>query len=198
MELSKAELRKIYLERRKALSDTEVALLSDKIIKNIMKYFDWEKIQNIHTFLPMNSQKEVDVWGLIRWIFSEWNDKNIFIPKINKNELQTCILTPNTILESNQWGILEPVEEAITENINYDIIITPLLYVDFQGNRIGYGKGYYDKFFAKINSDAIKVGVSFFPPNETILDVSKNDVPLDYLVTPEEIVSFSFKSKSIK
>ena len=66
MELSKAELRKIYLERRKALSDTEVALLSDKIIKNIMKYFDWEKIQNIHTFLPMNSQKEVDVWGLIR------------------------------------------------------------------------------------------------------------------------------------
>lgn len=198
MELSKSKLRKIYLERRKKLSDEEVTLLSDKIVRNIIKYFDWSKIKNIHTFLPMGSQKEVDIWGFIRWIFSEEEEKKIFIPKIIGSEIQSFELAPDTILEENQWGILEPKGNNFIENIHYDMVITPLLYCDNQGNRVGYGKGFYDNFFSKINEDAIKIGVSFFPPKEKILDVFERDVPLDYLVTPDEILSFSFKSKSMK
>ena len=84
------------------------------------------------------------------------------------------------------------------EDIKYDIIITPLLYCDNQGNRVGYGKGFYDRFFMKAKTQ-IKIGLSFFPPNEEIADISEADIPLDYLVTPEGVFEFSsFKSKSIK
>ena len=82
---------------------------------------------------------------------------------------------------------------------NYDFVITPLLYADQFGNRVGYGKGFYDRFFSEINRNAVKIGVSFFPPNEEIDDVSDFDVPLNYLVTPTEVLSFgSFESKFTK
>ena len=77
-----------------------------------------------------------------------------------------------------------------------DMVITPLVYCDKKGNRIGYGKGFYDRFLSKINRNALKVGVGIFTPDEEIIDVSPADVALDYLVTSSEV--FSFKSKFIK
>ena len=112
-----------------------------------------------------------------------------------QNEIKTIQLKPDTPLKENDWGILEP-EDDFVEDIKYDIVITPLLYCDNNGNRVGYGKGFYDMFFSKIDHHALKVGVSFFPPEALISDVSEQDVPLDYLVTPTEVLSFM--SKSIK
>ena len=112
-----------------------------------------------------------------------------------QNEIKTIKQKPDTSLKENGWGILEP-EDDFVEDIKYDVIITPLLYCDNRGNRVGYGKGFYDMFFSKIDRSALKVGVSFFPPVALISDVSEQDVPLDYLVTPTEVLSFI--SKSIK
>ena len=66
----------------------------------------------------------------------------------------------------------------------------PLLYCDDSGNRVGYGKGFYDGFFENLDKDVKKIGVNFFPPKENIEDVFQKDVPLDYLVTPVEVLSF--------
>ena len=76
------------------------------------------------------------------------------------------------------------------------MVIIPLVYCDKKGNRIGYGKGFYDKFLSKINRNAIKTGVGIFTPNEEIVDISPEDIALDYLVTSSEV--FCFKSKSRK
>ena len=81
-------------------------------------------------------------------------------------------------------------------SVSMDMVITPLVYCDKKGNRIGYGKGFYDRFLSKINRNALKVGVGIFTPDEEIIDVSPADVALDYLVTSSEV--FSFKSKFIK
>ncbi|WP_332020468.1 5-formyltetrahydrofolate cyclo-ligase, partial [Kaistella sp.] len=75
----------------------------------------------------------------------------------------------------------------------------PLLYCDQQGNRVGYGKGYYDGFFETVNVETLKIGISFFGPDEEIDDLRENDIPLDYLVTPAEVLSFlGAASKSTK
>ena len=78
-------------------------------------------------------------------------------------------------------------------------MITPLLYCDNQGNRVGYGKGFYDSLFENMSSNAQKIGVNFFNPDEIVDDVWEGDIPLDYLVTPTAVLSFGDgKSKSTK
>lgn len=194
MKLSKSELRRVYLGKRKSLSEDEIEGQSLKITENIINYFGWEKIENIHIFLPIKHKKEVNTEYLIKFFLD--NGKNVFVPKIIDDDIYSLALMPNTTLEKNTWGVLEPQGEDCSEVKKFDLVITPLLYCDNQGNRIGYGKGFYDRFFAQINRDALKVGVNFFPPNEGVIDVFSMDIPLDYLVTSEEVLSF--KSKSIK
>ena len=169
----------------------EVEDLSKSIFKHFLEAFDMSKVKNVHIFLPIKQKNEVSTWEFIEYFWKE--EISVFVPKMAQNEIKTIQLKPDTPLKENDWGILEP-EDDFVEDIKYDIIITPLLYCDNQGNRVGYGKGFYDMFFSKINHNVLKVGVSFFPPVALISDVSEQDVPLDYLVTPTEVLSFISKS----
>ena len=191
MKLPKSELRKIYTEKRKSMSSTEVEDLSKSIFKQFLEAFDMSKVKNVHIFLPIKQKNEVSTWEFIEYFWKE--GMSVFVPKMVQNEIKTIQLKPDTPLKENGWGILEP-EDNFVENIKFDIVITPLLYCDNQGNRVGYGKGFYDMFFSKTDRGALKVGVSFFPPAALISDVSEQDVPLDYLVTPTEVLSFMSKS----
>ena len=175
------------------MSSTEVEDLSKSIFKQFLEAFDMSKVKNVHIFLPIKQKNEVSTWDFIEYFWKE--GMSVFVPKMVQNEIKTIQLKPDTPLKENGWGILEP-EDAFVEDIKYDIVITPLLYCDNQGSRVGYGKGFYDVFFSKTDRSALKVGVSFFPPAALISDVSEQDVPLDYLVTPTEVLSFI--SKSIK
>ena len=191
----KAELRKLYLEKRKTLSNDEVLILSKKILENFILQFNVIENQSVHVFLPIKKFNEIETKFLIEYF---WKRKvNVFVPKIFKNKIISVKLTPETVLKENSWGILEPISNE-NECSNFDFVITPLLYCDRKGNRIGYGKGFYDEFFKTINADAKKIGVNYFPPIESIDDVSDFDVKLDYLVTPVETLSFSFTSTSTK
>ena len=71
-----------------------------------------------------------------------------------------------------------------------DVVFVPLLAFDLEGNRVGYGKGYYDRFLKNCTSECIKIGVSFFPPEKKINNDTL-DVNLNYCVTPDKIYSFS-------
>ena len=66
----------------------------------------------------------------------------------------------------------------------------PLLAFDNKGNRVGYGKGYYDNFLSKCTPDVIKIGLSFFEASDEITDVFESDIALDYCVTPNTIYQF--------
>ena len=89
---------------------------------------------------------------------------SVFVPKMVQNEIKTIQLKPDTLLKENNWGILEP-EDDFVEYIKFDIVITPLLYCDNQGNRVGYGKGFYDMFFSKNRPQRPKSRSWFFPTN---------------------------------
>ena len=184
----KKDLRKIYLEKRMTLSKDEVNFLSEKIFEKFILQFNIIENQKVSIFLPISKFNEINTLEFIKFL---WSKKvNVFVPKIIDKDLISVKFTPETILIENSWGILEPLSNQNEETV-FDYVITPLLYCDSFGNRVGYGKGFYDKFFQTINSDAKKIGVNYFAPTDIIDDISELDVKLDYLITPDEILSFS-------
>ena len=184
----KKNLRKIYLEKRMTLSKDEVNFLSEKIFDEFILQFNVIENQKVSIFLPISKFNEINTLEFIKFL---WSKKlNVFIPKIIDKDLISVIFTSETVLIQNSWGILEPLSNQNEETV-FDYVITPLLYCDSFGNRVGYGKGFYDKFFQTINSDAKKIGVNYFAPTDIIDDISELDVKLDYLITPDEILSFS-------
>ena len=189
----KKNLRKIYLEKRMTLSKDEVNFLSEKIFDEFILQFNVIENQKVSIFLPISKFNEINTLEFIKFL---WSKKvNVFVPKIIDKDLISIKFTSETILIENSWGILEPLSNQNEETV-FDYVITPLLYCDSFGNRVGYGKGFYDKFFQTINSDAKKIGVNYFSPTDVIDDISELDVKLDYLITPDEILSF-FSGTSI-
>lgn len=193
--MKKKELRKLYLEKRNSLSEEERERFSIQIFQQFITNFNLSDVKKTHIFLPIKKRNEVNTWYFIRYF---WEKRvQVFVPKIENDRMANYRLTPETVLEENDWGILEPVSQKIEEKLELDLVITPLLYSDNQGNRVGYGKGFYDVFFSD-NSQTKKIGVNFFTPNQDVQDVDLYDIPLDYLVTPSEMLSFSSQPKSKK
>lgn len=194
--MKKAELRKIYLEKRKALSKDEVQNLSKKIFKNFVLPFKPIENHKVHLFLSIEKFNEINTKFFIDYFFK--HKIRVFVPKIIHSKLISVEFTQNTEMETNSWGISEPKTSEDTGISDFDFVITPLLCCDRKGNRVGYGKGFYDKFFSEIKSKTKtkKIGVSLFPPVDDIEDISETDVQLDYLVTPEEVLSFGISTSN--
>lgn len=191
----KKDLRKKYMDLRKTLSKDEVLSLSQKIFENFVLQFNVIENQRVHIFFPIEKLNEINTKIFINYFFER--NIQVFVPKMVGNKIISIQIKPDTVFLQNSWGILEPQSNE-NESDYFDYVITPLLYCDTTGNRIGYGKGFYDQFFAGINNDAKKIGVNYFSPTDSIDDVSLQDVKLDYLVTPTEVLSFGFTSISTK
>jgi len=115
---------------------------------------------------------------------------------ISKSDFETglmthFLLTDNTVIKKNSYNIPEPVDGIEISNDNLEVVFIPLLAFDTLGNRVGYGKGFYDRFLANCKPETIKIGLSFFEAETEITDVFESDVKLDYCVTPEKIYSFN-------
>jgi 5-formyltetrahydrofolate cyclo-ligase len=187
----KSDLRKKYMQKRKVLSSDEAFLLSEKVFKNFIEYFKPFSGQNVHIFIPIIKFNEIDTKVFIDYFLSR--NINVFVPKIVDRKLISVQIFNDTSFETNNWGISEPVSNEDSGVSNFNYVITPLLYCDQKGNRVGYGKGFYDAFFASISSESKKIGVNYFNPDEIVDDIYENDIPLDYLVTPTEVLSFLTK-----
>lgn len=184
----KAELRKKYMQQRKALSRDEAFLLSEKIFQHFIHYFKPHAGQKAHIFIPIEKFNEVDTQIFIDYFLAQ--NIRVYVPKIVADKLINIEIFRDTVFENNSWGISEPVSNEDSGENYFHYVITPLLYCDRKGNRIGYGKGFYDALFESISPDTQKIGVNYFDPEECIDDVWENDIPLDYLVTPTEVLSF--------
>jgi len=100
------------------------------------------------------------------------------------------LINEDTAYTTNQYGITEPKEGIELKPTDLDLIFVPLLICDEQGFRVGYGKGFYDKFLAQCKSDAITLGFNYFSPIDKIQDTDEYDIPLNYCITPEHIYEF--------
>ena len=188
----KTVYRRLYREKRSALTESERERYTDMLLINFQK-LDLPYINYVHTYLASADQHEIDTYIFTRYLSFINPNLKIVVPKINAEDgsMKHFILNENTQLTLNQFGIPEP-EAGEEVHVNcIDLVLTPLLLFDERGFRIGYGKGYYDKFFSTCSKSVIKVGLSFFEPVAIINDVNKFDIPLNYCVTPDKCYEFN-------
>ncbi|GAA4309314.1 5-formyltetrahydrofolate cyclo-ligase [Pontixanthobacter gangjinensis] len=190
--MNKQELRKKFKALRTGLSEEEIENLSLKIANKCLELPVWD-YKYYHIFLSIAEQKEVDTEFLLHIL--QGKDKEVIIPKSDPQtgELINFLLTDQTVIKKNRWNIPEPEEGIEIPNKKIEVIFIPLLAFDTNGHRIGYGKGFYDRFLASCKPGVQKIGLSFFDPVEEIREVYSSDVPLDYCVTPEKIYDFGLK-----
>ncbi|TDX82678.1 5-formyltetrahydrofolate cyclo-ligase [Epilithonimonas xixisoli] len=187
LSLTKSELRTLYKAKRMALSQDEVNFLSQKLLKNFILQFNPIENQKVNVFMSIEKFKEVNTQVFINYFFQ--NKIRVFVPKIQGEKIISVEIFTNSEFEINRWGIKEPISN-IASNVELDCVLTPLLYCDKFGNRVGYGKGFYDQFFSDYRNIEKKVGLNFFQPNEIITDVYEKDVQLNALITPDQILKF--------
>lgn len=184
----KKELRLNYFQFRNELSSETISNYSLEIANRVLELPVWT-FDFYHLFLSITEKNEIDT-GFIMSIL-QGKDKNIALPKVfDDTNLVHYLLTDNTILRKNQWNIPEPVDGLEVPPLKIDVVFIPLLAFDKLGYRVGYGKGFYDKFLKECREDVIKIGLSLFKPVDKISDTQKYDVPMDYCVTPEKVYIF--------
>ena len=190
--MNKAELRRVYREKRIDLTPGSIVSLSGRIADNFFANVDLTTTKTLSTFIRIAKFNEIDTSPIYYRI---WKDKpwiRTFVPKtdIKKETLQNVALFPDTPLIENEWGIREPAGGETIEATHIDLVLIPLVVFDEQGHRVGYGKGFYDRFLSECRANCLKVGLSYFPPAEKIDDINEHDVRLDKCITPDVVYDF--------
>lgn len=190
--MTKADLRREALARRRALPEAEVAHRSAALWEQLRAGFPVPEWQWLHLFLPIPQQHEPDTWSLIRQLWAQLTRLQLAVPVVQPDghTLRHFYLTPETTLVTNRWGISEPVDAAEVHPTQLDAVLIPLLAFDEAGHRVGYGKGFYDRFLAECRPEALRIGVSLEPPVARIADTWAGDVPLHACLTPELVWRF--------
>lgn len=190
--MTKAELRETFLAKRMELSEQSCSIVSHAICELFVGYFDIEALHVIHSFIPLTKNKEPDTWVIIDWIRTRYPDVRISLPRVRFNppSLQHYYFDDRFPLQKNKWGLEEPTQGEITKVSDIDLVIVQLVAFDVKGNRVGYGKGFYDKFLATCRPDCKRVGLSFFEPVDAIDDINAFDMQLDYCITPRKVFEF--------
>ena len=186
--MTKTELRTKYKMCRSQLSSEDIEDLSLEIANRSLELPIWEA-DYYHIFLTITEKQEINTEFLLHIL--QGKDKSIIIPKadFNAGELKHFLLQENTRLQVSNYGIPEPESGIEIPSEQIEVIFVPLLAFDLQGNRIGYGKGFYDRFLAKCNPKAIFVGLSFFEAEDKIIH-EFIDIPLHFCVTPKNLYTF--------
>lgn len=185
----KEELRAKYGGLRKSITSAHLLDASLSISNKLLGLPIWS-FEYYHLFLSIPEKKEIDTTFILSIL--QGKDKNIVFPKVfPKGELKHYLLTDNLKLQKNKWGIPEPMDGIEVLPKKLDVVFVPLLAFDSQGNRVGYGRGFYDKFLGQCRPDTLKIGLCVFGPEPLISDVEETDVRLDYCVTPDTIYRFS-------
>lgn len=187
--MTKKELRLQKKDLRKQLSETDIDELSLVIANSILSLPIWEKTY-FHVFLPIVEHNEVNTEFILHLLAGK--DKEIVISRSDfaTREMTHFLLTDNTKIKKNEYNIPEPLDGLEVPSSKIDVVFVPLLAFDTFGNRVGYGKGFYDKFLSECKPETIKIGLSFFEAETEIIDVFEGDVKLDYCITPKKIYKF--------
>ncbi len=190
--MNKSELRAKFLNRQKSLTESERLEKSQQISNRYFSNFQLDTTSFLQLFLPILKNKEVETSFILERAKKEFSHIKFTVPRVNhvSDEIESCLLEPTTMLKESKWGIREPVESEIIEPDRIDIVLVPLLCFDPRGYRVGYGKGFYDRFLKMCRKDCLKIGLSFFESVDEIADVHEHDVRLDHVVTPDRVISF--------
>lgn len=183
--MDKAGLRLFYKKERQLMPEKEFVSRSAQVLAHLKKR-SWDGVAYLHLYIPIERMREIDTWPFIDWLQRHYPTLKIVVSRSNPDDssMSHYLFTERRALFENKWGILEPQGGQQIDEKLIDAVIIPLLVADKSGNRVGYGKGFYDRFLSRCRPDCLKIGLSLFPPVEQIDDINEFDVALDVLITP--------------
>lgn len=185
----KSLIRKTSLEKRKHwLSIPENEYFVKKINVQLKQFIEQHNFQNIASYYPLTRKYEIDISSVTSWMLI--SGKSVSLPLINDNEMDMHkILSLNNLIEG-PWQTRQPDHLCpVTPSSSFDLIIVPYAAIDFRGNRLGYGKGFYDKYCSQVKT-ATKL-VSVIPTDlisKHLIPIESWDLKLDYIITENEIL----------
>lgn len=184
----KSIIRKQVLQRRAELSDSEFFALNQLLLTQF-KTLDLSETNSIHIFLPIVKKREPDTFLMIDWLQENHPQIQIVVSRANfEDHSMSHHPFSKADLKENAYHIPEPQTTTLFKG-KIDVVLVPLLAFDGRGYRVGYGKGFYDRFLSGIETK--KVGISLFEAlSEDISDVHDDDIRLDLCITPKQIYNW--------
>lgn len=181
---SKKKLRIQFLDERMKLSVAEVQRKSNHIINRVLQSDEFKEAGTVHTYITIKEKNEVHTFSLIKACFE--SGKVVVVPRIvGDGAMEHIELDSLSDLETNKWGVPEPTRKQKYSINELDLVIVPMVGGDRYKNRLGYGKGFYDRFLE--NLKAKKIGLLFdCQLTDEKLPVESFDIPLDILITESE------------
>lgn len=159
--IDKHELRERGKRRRGSLDNVVRAEYDRRIVAICQMELDWVKYRRIMAYLPIEYQHEIDTWPLLRWIWTRWPSVQVYVPRVHGDELEAVAVASTSEIAPGAFGVPEPIGGVVlAPAIKLDLVLVPLLGFDLAGNRVGFGRGYYDRFLATHES-ASRVGLGY-------------------------------------
>ena len=182
----KHSLRSYFKHKRQDIDSTEWNRANYAIFEHL---FDWEvfiQAHTVHSYVSMTKHREVDTLKIISDCLEQ--RKKIVVPIIAGNrQLRHSYIDDITNVQKNYWGVFEPKRQVKADITDLDLVLVPLLAIDRQGTRLGYGAGYYDGFLAKLLPSTIKMGLLLDGFNVCTLPREPWDIPLDGYISESGI-----------
>jgi 5-formyltetrahydrofolate cyclo-ligase len=186
--VTKSQLRQQYLIKRQSLTVNEYTTFNQQFLQQFQQ-LDFSNIKCIHLFLPITEKREPDTWLIRNWLKIYHPHIKIVFPKTNFRTLAMKSYADDADLQlaENNYDIPEPVTGNVIDVREIDMVILPLLIFDKLGYRVGYGKGFYDRFCALCKQGTQFIGLSMFEPVDSIDDVNEYDIWMHACITPEKV-----------
>ena len=182
----KEKLRKRLLEIRQNLDDRKYLEASRQIRDRLNSHSMFQQARTVHCYVSMKEKGEVDTRPLIRKILQD--DKRLVVPVTDFESTKLIHHELNSVeeLRTNKWGVPEPRVEQPVDPSQLDLVIVPMVGGDEQRNRIGYGKGFYDRFLSK--TDCPTIGLCFEDCIVEEIPVESFDVSLTAIITEKRVI----------
>lgn len=179
--MSKNEIREKYKEIREKIDNKEE--LSARIADRVISSSEYINAKTICAYISFGS--EVNTSKIIENALK--NNKVVGVPAIYEGNMEFYKIDSIEELQiENSFGIKEPkrVRTNFIENKAIDLVIVPGICFDLENNRIGFGKGYYDKYLSNRELNAIKMGICFEEQilKHTLIETNAYDVKMDKIV----------------
>jgi 5-formyltetrahydrofolate cyclo-ligase len=186
----KAELRKIYKQKRALLSTLEYEKSNDLILIQFQQ-LELPFLHEVLSFFPLEDMQEPDTFLITRYLRFQNPQLDVAYPRIEADgSMKAIVAQEDSEFINNKYDIPELQEGKIMQPQAIDLVLVPMLTCNYKGHRVGYGKGYYDKYLMHCRADCLKVGLSFFDPEATISDINNFDIPLTHCITTDSIYEF--------
>jgi 5-formyltetrahydrofolate cyclo-ligase len=187
----KKDVRELFRQKRDNVSAGDKLKWDDLILIQFQS-MRLPFIEYVLSFYPIEMHNEINTFLITDYLHFKNPNLHICYSKTDLSNLTMKAIECNadSIFEANAFNIPEPLDTEVVDPFKLDLVIIPMLAFDLSGNRVGYGKGFYDRYLKNCREDCLRVGLSYFDPVESIDDANEFDVPLSFCITPQRTYVF--------